>query len=101
MGWVERSGDLCFLRSPFSPSNYLQTPQPNKTLLWSNQNQSLTNTASNRRQTPKKLQFLAMSKVATRKMIKIYSEKIRRHVSVASTIPKFSSNHSLAIRNKP
>ncbi len=30
MGWVERFGDLYFLRSPFSPSNYLQTPQPNK-----------------------------------------------------------------------
>jgi len=31
MGWVERFGEkLIFARSPFSPSNYLQTPQPNK-----------------------------------------------------------------------
>jgi hypothetical protein len=28
-GWVERFGEpLIFARSPFSPSNYLQAPQP-------------------------------------------------------------------------
>jgi CRISPR/Cas system CMR subunit Cmr6 (Cas7 group RAMP superfamily) len=35
MGWVERFGEIIFLHAlPSPPSNYLQTPQPNKFLIF-------------------------------------------------------------------